>query len=173
MKKEITIAASSAVALIVLLGSASYLLFPKVSVQASTASIDLYTQNNGKGINQPSGNFTWNTTVTLYAEVKNASSAPQQGRFVSFEVHWPANDTGSIGNLYFLDTAQTNGTGIASLPFRIPLTQTSIGKWLVYSTVVVDGEFLADTVTFFVSNKGFSPPSFLSNHSHHPFISSS
>lgn len=147
MKKEITIAASSAVALIILLGSASYLLFPKVSVQAYTASIDLYTQNGGRGTNEPCSNFTRNQTVTLYAEVRNASNAPQSGRFVSFEVHWPANGTGSI---IALDTAQTNSTGIASMQFRIPLSSYSLGKWLVYSTVVVDNQFLADTLTFFV-----------------------
>lgn len=134
-------------ALIILLGSASYLLFPRVSVQAYTASNDLYTQNDGRGINKPCGNFTQNQTVTLYAEVRNASNAPQVGRLVSFEVHWPANDTGSI---LLLDSAQTNGTGIASTMFRIPLSLYSLGKWLVYSTVVVDGEFLADTLTFFV-----------------------
>lgn len=133
--------------LIILLGSVSYLLFPRVSVEAFAASIDLFSQNGGRGINKPCSNFTQNQTVTLYAEARNASNAPQVGRFVSFEVHWPANGTGSILDL---ETVQTNGTGIALTQFSIPLSSNSLGKWLVYSTVVVDGQFLADTLTFFV-----------------------
>ena len=146
MKKEITIAACLAVALIIVLGSISYLLFPKVSVQAYTAMLDLYTQKGGQGVNKPSGNFTLNETVLLYAEVKNASNAPLGSRLVSFEVHWPAN-----GSIKFLGTGTTNTSGIATYPFRIPPIDSSIGKWLVYSTVVVDNQLLADTLTFFVS----------------------
>ena len=149
MKKEIAIAACSAVALILFFGSVSYLLFPPVSVQGYTASIDVYTQNGGKGINKPSGNFTMNQTVILYAEVRNASNMPVEGRLVSFEVHWPMNGTGSI---LALDVSQTNSSGIASYLFRIPVSSYSIGKWLVYATVDVNGQHLADTVTFFVTD---------------------
>ncbi|HML02936.1 MAG TPA: hypothetical protein VK487_06140 [Candidatus Bathyarchaeia archaeon] len=151
MKKEIAIAACSAVALILFLGSASYLLFPPVSVQGYTASIDVYTQNGGKGINKPSGNFTLNMTlpplVILYAEVKNASNMPVAGRLVSFEVHWPLN-----GSILFVGVNATDSLGLASYRFRIPPTNSSLGKWLVYATVDVNGQSLADTVTFFVAD---------------------
>jgi hypothetical protein len=148
LKREIALAASSAVALIVIFGSVSYLLFPQVSVQGYTASIDVYTQNGGKGINKPSGNFTLNETVPtlviLYAEVKNASNMPAGG-LVSFEVHWPLN-----GSILLVGVSATDSLGIASYQFRIRPTNSSSGRWLVYATVDVNGQFLADTLTFFV-----------------------
>ena len=157
MKKEIIIAACSAVALILFFGSVSYLLFPTVSVQGYTASIDVYTQNGGKGINKLSGNFTLNytmpTLVILYAEVKNASNKPAGG-LVSFEVHWPLN-----GSILFVGVNMTDSLGIASYRFRIPPTNSSLGKWLVYATVDVNGQSLADIVTFFVTDTPLSPVS--------------
>jgi len=156
LKKEIAIAASSAVALILFFSSVSYLLFPQVSSQGHTASIDVYTQNGGKGLNKPSGNFTLNmtaptkvTNVTLYAEVQNASNMAVEGRLVSFEVHWPANGTGSI---LFVGVNETDSHGIALYHFGIPPTNSSLGKWLVYATVDINGQSLADTVTFFVTD---------------------
>jgi hypothetical protein len=160
LKKAITIAASSAVALIIFLGSVSYLLFPQVSVQGSTASIDVYTQKGGRGINKPSGNFTLNETlnktappplVTLYAEVKNASNQPAAG-LVTFVVHWPLN-----GSIILVGENATDSLGNASYQFRIPPTNSSEGQWLVYASVDVNGQFLADTVTFFVTDPPSSP----------------
>jgi len=148
LKKEIAIAACSAVALLILFGSVSYLLFPPVSVQGYTASIDVYTQNGGIGINKPSGNFTLNMTmpplVILYAQVKNASNMPAEG-LVSFEVVPPPP-----GPPFLQPTSVTNSLGIASSEFRIPPLNSSMGRWLVYATVDVNGQHLADTVTFFV-----------------------
>lgn len=145
-------------ALIILLGSASYLLFPQISVQGYTASIDVYTQKGGKGINEPSGNFTLNETlptlVILYAEVKDASNNPVGDRLVSFEVHWPLN-----GSILFVGVNVTDSLGIASYRFRIPPTNSSLGKWLVYATVDVNGQSLADIVTFFVTDTPLSPVS--------------
>ncbi|MGQ9565675.1 MAG: hypothetical protein ACUVT5_03905 [Candidatus Bathyarchaeales archaeon] len=145
MKKEITIAASSAIALIILLGSASYLLFPQVPVQAYTATIDVYTQRGGHGKDKPSGNFTPPETVYLYAEVKNASNTPLGAKLVSFEVHWPNNETSSI---LILGTATTNSSGIAEEKFGIPPSTNSIGRWLVYVTAQVDEQIVVDTLTF-------------------------
>jgi len=145
LKKEITIAACTAVALIIFLGSASYLLFPQISVQAQTASIDVYTPRGGQGKDQPSDNFWQNETVTLSAQVKNASDAPLGSRLVSFEVHWPANGTGSI---LILSTKTTNTSGIAETSFRIPLSSYSNGRWLVYVTASVDDQIVVDTLTF-------------------------
>jgi len=156
LKKEITIAASSAVALIILLGSASYLLFPKVSVQASTASIDAYTQRGGKGSNTPGGNFSiaQNDTVYIFAEVRNASNIPQGNRSISFEIHWPANGSQN-GSIYDVGSSQTNASGIAEIE-TIPLwhprfkIQDPQGTWLVYVTISMDDQHLADTLTFSV-----------------------
>lgn len=156
MKKEITIAACSAVALIILLGGVSYLLFPRVSVQAYTASIDAYTQRGGKGSNTQGGNFSisQNDTVYIYVEVRNASDIPQEGRFVSYEIHWPASGPQS-GSKYDVNTKVTNSSGIAEIA-KISILALQIqnrdprGSWLVYVTASIDDQPLADTLTFFV-----------------------
>jgi hypothetical protein len=158
LKKEITIAASLAVALIILVGSMSYLLFPKVSVQAYTASIDVYTQRGGRGSNVPGGNFSISQkdNVTIYAEVRNASNIPQEGCLVSYEIHWPATGPQN-GSIYDIGTNETNASGIAEIE-RIPIWAPEFqipgrnpqGNWLVYVTSSVDGQPLSDTLTFLV-----------------------
>jgi hypothetical protein len=161
LKKEITIAACSAVALIFLLGSVSYLLFPKVSVQGYTASIDAYTQLGGKGSNVPGGNFSISKrdNVTIYAEVRNASNIPQEGRLVTYEVHWPASGPQN-GSIYAIGTNETSASGIAEI-IRIPIWAPEFnftqfpnrdprGTWLVYVTTSINGQPLSDTLTFFV-----------------------
>ena len=156
MKKEITIAACSAVALIILLGSVSYLLFPQVSVQGYTASIDAYTQRGGKGSNVFGGNFSVSKrdNVTIYAEVRNASNIPQEGRLVSYEILRPANSPQN-GSIYAIGTNETNAFGITEI-IRIPLWALQIqgrnpqGLWLVYVTTSIDSQPLSDSLTFFV-----------------------
>lgn len=148
MKKEITIAAASAVALILFFGSVSYLLFPQVTVQAYTASIDAFTQKSGQGKDKPGGNFTPLEWMNLTAQVRNASNNPLGGRLVSFEIYKPANTTtGAI-----VGTATTNSSGMATYNFRIPslLAPNTIGSWLVYVTASVDNQIVVDTLTFLV-----------------------
>jgi hypothetical protein len=161
LKKEITIAACSAVALIILLGSVSYLLFPKVPVQGYLASIDAYTQCGGKGSNTSGGNFSISQkdNVTIYAEIRNSSNIPQGGRLVSYEIHWPANGSQN-GTIYDVGTPETNASGIAEIPSLpphiIPIWALALqgrdprGTWLVYVTTLIDNQQLADTLTFFV-----------------------
>jgi hypothetical protein len=151
LKKEITIAAASAVALIIFFGSISYLLFPQVSVQASTASIDVYTQKGGQGKDKPGGNFTPLEWMNLTAQVKNASGNPLGGRLVSFEIYKPANTT-TGATIAIIGTATTNPSGMATYNFRIPpsLVPNTIGSWLLYVTASVDDQIVVDTVTFSV-----------------------
>jgi hypothetical protein len=157
LKKEITIATCSAVALIILLGSVSYLLFPKVSVQAYTASIDAYTQRGGKGSNTAGGNFfiSQNDTVYIYAEVRNASNVPQGSRLIAYEIHWPANGSQNGITYGAPQTAVTNASGIAEIA-RIPIWALQVqgrdprGNWLVYVTTSIDDQVVVDTLTFSV-----------------------
>jgi len=149
LKKEITLAALSAVALITFLGSASYLLFPKVSVQAYTASIDVYTQRGGQGADKPSGNFSQLEKVYLYAELRNASNAPLASRLVAYEIHKPPNGTDGK-SIVIPSTSTTNSSGIAEMYFTLPPSEApnSIGRWLVYVTAQADDQIVADTLTF-------------------------
>lgn len=158
MKKEITIAASSAVALIILLGSASYLLFPRVSVQAYTASLDVFTQKGGQGKDKLGGTFAPLEWVNLTAQVKNASGDPVGGRLISFEIYKPADATGAT--VVVTGAAPTNSSGMAIYSFRIPpsIAPNTIGSWLVYVTASVEDQVVVDTLTFSVQ---LSPLSFL------------
>ena len=137
-------------ALIIFLGSISYLLFPKVSVQAYTASIDVFTQKGGQGKDEPGGTFAQLEWVNLTAQVKNASNNPLGSRLVSFEVYKPANATGAT--IAIVGIATTNSSGMAIYNFRIPLSTApnTIGSWLVYVTVSVDDQVVIDTLTFSV-----------------------
>ena len=163
MKKEITIAASSAVALIIVLGSASYLLFPKVPAQSTQGpgiSILAYTQ----GGSLPGGNFniTHRDNVTIFAQVKNGT-APLAGRFVTYGIHMPGGILYDVGSTESL----TNATGITQIE-TIPTWALwaswvqygnqsrgdPVGKWQV--TVTVGGsvnQTAADTLNFFVQQK--------------------
>lgn len=119
MKKEIIIAALSALALIALSGSVSYLLFPQISVQAYTASIDISTQKGGQGKDKPGGNFAPLDWMNLTAEVRNASNNQLGGRLVSFEIYKPPdNVTGAT--VAIIGVATTNSSGIGTYSFRIP-----------------------------------------------------
>lgn len=151
MKKEITIAACSAVALILFFGSASYLLFPQVSVQASTASIDVFTQKGGQGKNKPGGSFAPLEWMNLTASVTDASNKPVAGIFVSFEILKPANTT-TGATISVVGTNMTNSSGIAIYRFRIPprIAPNTIGIWLVYVSASVDSQAVVDTLTFSV-----------------------
>jgi hypothetical protein len=151
LKKEITIAATSAVALIMLFGGVSYLLFPQASVQESKASIDVYTQKGGQGKDQQGGNFAPLEWMNLSAEVKDASNKPLGSRLVSFEIHEPTNIT-TGASISIMGVATTNSSGIAIYSFRIPPSDAtnSIGRWLVYVNVPVDDQVLVDTLTFLV-----------------------
>jgi hypothetical protein len=151
LKKEIIIAALSALALITLSGSVSYLLFPQVTVQAYTASIDVFTQKGGQGKDQPGGNFTPLDWINLTVEVRNASNYQLGGRLVSFEIYKPANTT-TGATIAIAGVAVTNSSGIGIYSFRIspPDAPNTLGSWLVYSTVDVDGQLLVDTLTFSV-----------------------
>lgn len=151
MKKEITIAACSAVALILFFGSVSYLLFPQVSVQASTASIDVFTKKSGQGKDNPGGSFVPLEWMNLTAEVLYASYKPVGAIFVSFEILKPANTT-TGATISVVGTDMTNSSGIAIYCFRIPpsAAPNTIGIWLVYVSASVDDQAVVDTLTFSV-----------------------
>ena len=128
------------------------------TAQGSTATLDAFTQLGGKGTDQSGGNFSisQNDTVYIYAEVRNASNIPQEGRLVAYEIHWPANGS-QDGSIYAVGTSETNASGIARIGIAgIPLLalqdqgRNPQGKWLVYVSVSIDDQPLADTLTFFV-----------------------
>lgn len=107
--------------------------------------VDVYTDRGGKGPNNSSQSYNRDENVTLYAKASNGTSPYERG-LVVFAVYWPGPANTSA--LFFLTTPQTNASGIATVTFRIPSIQESIGTWRVFVTVRVDVQVLIDALTF-------------------------
>lgn len=102
--------------------------------------IDLYTQRDGKGPDEPSDAFAPQEEVLLYAYT-TFDYDPVEGKIVAFEV-FDAN-----GTPIDYRTAETNATGIALVTLRIPTTPV-FGTWSAIATVEVVGFVVNDTLTF-------------------------
>lgn len=131
-------------------------LQPKISYglgsgvyQSSGRAIDLYTQKepySGRGPNQPSDAFAPQEEVILYANV-TYMGGPVANKLVVFEVHDPS----LLSRL--IRTAETDGSGLANVSFRIPWpienAETIVfGTWSVLANVEIAEEIVADTLTF-------------------------
>ena len=121
---------------------------------SSMAMIDLYTQKepySGKGPNQTSDAFAPQEEVILYANV-TYKGKPEQAKIVTFEVKFMGADP----PLSLLTrTARTNGSGIATIKFRIPELcweyggpEALFGIWSVAAWVGVVEDIVKDTLTF-------------------------
>jgi len=120
-----------------------------VPLRATTTSIgmvDLFTQRNGKGPNQPSGSFRPQEMAILYAYV-TYNNKPVQNKFVSFEVLDPLNRS------VMCRTAETNTSGLTTVWFSIP-EHSVIGMWFAIAKTKVAEEIVEDTLTFIVSVLG-------------------
>jgi hypothetical protein len=126
LKKEITIAACSAVALIILLGSVSYLMFPKVSVPAnrvpsvsiSPASIvvavdrpQLFTSSVSGGTSPYS--YQWYLNGTAVSGATNSSWTFTPASSGSYTVY--VNTTDKIGSIGKSNIAIVQGWNAATL----------------------------------------------------------
>jgi hypothetical protein len=103
--------------------------------------LDVYTQKDGVGPNEPGGEFTCGEEVNLTSLV-TYSDFPVQSKLVSYEIRNPSNETVSIR------VAITDHDGYAEISFRIPQLPTSNGTWRVISVVEVAGQIAWDTLTF-------------------------
>jgi len=101
--------------------------------------IDLYSQRDGKGPNQPSDAFAPQEEIELTANV-TYNDQPVEGKLVAFEVLDP------VGSVMFR-TNQTTSIGIATTSFRIPASPI-FGTWIAIATVEVAGRVAKDTMPF-------------------------
>ena len=117
--------------------------------QSSEKAIDLYTQKepySGRGPNQPSDAFAPQEEVILYANV-TYMGGPVANKLVAFEVHDPSLSS------RLTRTAETDGSGLANVSFRIPWpienAETIVfGTWSVLANVEIAEEVVTDTLTF-------------------------
>ncbi|MGB9134733.1 MAG: cohesin domain-containing protein [Candidatus Bathyarchaeia archaeon] len=103
--------------------------------------IDLFTQKGGKGQGASGGAFTPNEIVNLTAYV-TYNNWPQQNTLVAFQVIDPSGQT------VFVDIIQTDEEGYATVSFRIPNLEESLGLWRVVSSVDVACQIVWDSLGF-------------------------
>ncbi len=111
----------------------------KLTVVPFRLVIDLYSQRDGKGPNQPSDAFAPQEEMELTANV-TYNDEPVEGKIVAFEVQDPKSYVIYRSN-------QTTSMGIATVTFRIP-TDPVFGTWIAIATVEVAGHTANDTMPF-------------------------
>jgi hypothetical protein len=121
----------------------------KVSAVSTGGKLDLFTQKepySGRGQNAASDAFSPGTSVELNA-LLTYNGFPVSGWLVAFGVVGPPNP---IENITLLYTAVTNVDGLASISFRIPLSEeTTFGQWITYGNSEITTEISASDIVIF------------------------
>ena len=109
------------------------------------ASVDVWTSRGGKGYDVSSNSFGPQQQVTLFANVTSPGGVPMAQATVTFNIfdNGPQIDS---------RTATTNGTGIATVLYRLPWPATNptsaFGIMNITSTVNVAGSTKTDSCPF-------------------------
>lgn len=103
--------------------------------------IDIFTKKGGKGPGESGGTFILNELVCLTAYV-TYNDWPQQNLLVAFQVIDPSGET------VFLDVMETDEDGYATVCFRIPDLEGSLGRWSVFASVDVACEIVWDSLEY-------------------------
>jgi hypothetical protein len=114
------------------------------------ATIDVYTEKGGRGLNTPSGTYVLNESIVLYAEVRDTINKTIPNMTVSFGIKF-FNTTAVPGPTEFLLSGQTNASGIANASFRMYSDAAYVGTWVVYATVRYNDVVLIDALTFTIA----------------------
>jgi len=104
------------------------------------ASIDVYTQRDGKGLNKSSDTFAPGELVIITAYL-TYNSAPVGGKLVIFDVHFPN------GTLMLSRAARTDDRGFALIAYLIPSTPV-FGIYSTNATATFGAETAADFLYF-------------------------
>ncbi|MEM2917563.1 MAG: hypothetical protein QXN63_04335 [Candidatus Bathyarchaeia archaeon] len=140
-RKDIFKASLLAIAIVSMLGTASYMLTP----HKPTYALDIYTQKGGEGENTPSGSFFHNETITLFACVKDSTGHQLRDVLVNFTIVGPSNFVQK-------NATRTAGKGVGAISFTIPHTQptlkTLVDVWNVDAEAKIGEETLRDSLTF-------------------------
>jgi len=89
--------------------------------------------------------FALGDTVILYSRV-TFNGDPVPNKLVAFQVVDPLNNTVTLGE------SSTDQNGIASISFKVPQLNFSLGVWTAYSTVELDQQVYSGVVNFRVGN---------------------
>lgn len=106
--------------------------------------LDEFSQRAGRGPNVLGGIFNFGEIVNLMSAV-TYNGYPVMNKLVAFVALNPTNQT------VVFATSITNGSGIASISFRIPNIPSSAGFWTCVSVVEVDSKVVWDVMKFWAS----------------------
>jgi hypothetical protein len=104
------------------------------------ASIDVYTQRDGRGLNKSSDTFAPGELVIITAYL-TYNSVPIGGKFVVFDVNFPN------GTLMLSRAVRTDDGGLAFIAYQIP-TIPVFGIYNLNATATVGAETAADFLDF-------------------------
>jgi hypothetical protein len=103
-------------------------------------AIDLYTQDGGLGANQSGGFFGPGGLVQLFVYL-TANGFPINQTEAVFTVSDPAGNKS-------VQSALTDGSGIASINVTLPADESAVGNWSVSAVAQVEDEILSDSLVF-------------------------
>jgi hypothetical protein len=114
-------------------------------------SLDLYTQNGGKGSNISGGNFAAGENMVLYVDL-NKNGTPIGNQAIMLEIVGPSNQ---YQNVTALLVTVTNSSGIGLATFTIPapaehLNEIVVGTWAVQAQTGLDYDTTGDTMNLLV-----------------------
>jgi hypothetical protein len=107
------------------------------------ASIDVYTERGGKGLNAPSDTFGPEEEIIIYAYV-TYDLVPVAGKVVTFNVNFPN------GTLMQTRQIQSDTYGIAFIYFLV-LAEPVFGKYNTNATVTVGTKTVSDVCEFSIN----------------------
>jgi len=107
------------------------------------AAIDVYTQRDGKGINQPSDTFAPGELVAVTAYL-TYNLAPVAGNLVTFNLYLPN------GTVLLSRASETDEEGLAFIAYLVPVASV-FGMFKINATAVTGEESVSDFLSFKIS----------------------
>ena len=104
------------------------------------ASIDAYTQRDGKGLNKSSDAFAPDELVIITAYY-TYNAVPVAGKLIAFDLYSPN------GAIIMSRVSQTDNNGLAYTAFLIPLTLV-FGTYTLNATTLYAGQPVSDSLSF-------------------------
>jgi len=154
-KTDLLKASVLAVATVILLGAATYVLSSRfITPPRPIATVDAYTEKGGYGQGIVSSFYVYNENISIFATVLDDTNNPLANTEVTFEIHGPPNS-----NITLTQTTTTNSSGVAVATIPAPYTayqpETALGMWTAVATTEVTGTQIVDSLAFEVK----APPS--------------
>jgi hypothetical protein len=120
-----------------------------------TPTIDIYTEEGGRGPNVPGGNFTTEETVLVYAEIRDEVNHTVPGQLVGFE----SLKYEAVDSFPTISSNTTDASGIATFSVRYPNNLNATTEYediatAGYSSPITKYTILTDSMIIIVQPSG-------------------